>query len=203
MPTELRTPSLGGACLTSTPRRVDVVERRLLGALHRVGVGAGHDLRRLALVHVGFREFQLPSFVTLPSSTLARRFMPSEPMIRRRSATGLKSTVAMAPARQHGVELGLHGGLAGCRVDRRHRAVGGEAVEHAVGRAHVDAEEPPVRPETFIVLSTFLRRDVDDGDRVVAHKGGHGLRLGGACQQVIDPTRAAAKDVSFMAVLSG
>ena len=39
-----------------------------------------------------------PSFVTLPSSTLARRLVPSEPMMRRRSATGLKSTVAAVPA---------------------------------------------------------------------------------------------------------
>jgi len=37
-----------------------------------------------------------PSFVTLPSSTLMRRFEPSEPMTRRRSATGLKSTVMVA-----------------------------------------------------------------------------------------------------------
>ena len=43
-------------------------------------------------------NFSAPSFVTLPSSTLARRFVPSDPMMRRRSATGLKSTVAEVPA---------------------------------------------------------------------------------------------------------
>ena len=37
-------------------RGVDVVERGLLGALERVGVGAGDDLRLLALVHVGVGE---------------------------------------------------------------------------------------------------------------------------------------------------
>ena len=37
-------------------RGVDVVERGFLGALERVGVGAGDDVRLLALVHVGVGE---------------------------------------------------------------------------------------------------------------------------------------------------
>jgi hypothetical protein len=40
----------------------------------------------------------LPSFVTLPVSTSQRRLVPSEPMTRSLSATGLKSTVAVTPA---------------------------------------------------------------------------------------------------------
>ena len=39
-----------------------------------------------------------PSTVTLPSSTLTRRLVPSLLMMRRRSATGLKSTVAQVLA---------------------------------------------------------------------------------------------------------
>ena len=42
-------------------------------------------------------NFSAPSIVTLPSSTLTRRLVPSLPMTRSRSATGLKSTVANVP----------------------------------------------------------------------------------------------------------
>ena len=38
-------------------------------------------------------NLRLPSFVTAPSSTLMRRLVPSAPITRSRSATGLKSTV--------------------------------------------------------------------------------------------------------------
>ena len=62
-------------------------------------------------------------------------------MTRSRSATGLKSTVASDALGQHGVELRLHRSPCRSMVDGDDAAVGGHAIELAVGRAHVDAEQ--------------------------------------------------------------
>src|SRR6516162_7593506 len=72
-------------------RGIDIVKRCRLCALPRIGVGAGHDLRGPSWYLCE------PSTVALPSSTLTRRLVPSEPITRSRSATGLKSTVAPTP----------------------------------------------------------------------------------------------------------
>src|SRR5262249_19278365 len=78
-------------------RGVDIVKRRPLGALPRIGVGAGHTFGVLPALGSPSLYLCEPSTVALPSATLTRRLVPSEPITRSRSATGLKSTLAPTP----------------------------------------------------------------------------------------------------------
>src|SRR5262245_36958128 len=102
--------------------------------------------------------------VALPSSTLTRRLVPSAPITRSRSATGLKSTVAPTPG------LSVSDILLfivawpdlGSMVDG---VVAGNAVKHAVGRPHVDAEKG-ARAFDVGFRRHFAGRRVDENDRL-------------------------------------
>ena len=72
---------------------LDVVHRSLFGRTDRVGVGGRNDVgSRMSALSSASSKFRPPSTIVSPVSTLMRRLVPSLPMKRRRSATGLKST---------------------------------------------------------------------------------------------------------------
>jgi hypothetical protein len=78
-----------------------------------------------------------------------------------------------------GLELGLARRLRGDRIDGHHGPVGDEAVEEAIRRADVDAEQLARQARDLGRLRHFLRIGVDDGEGVVADQGRDGLCLRG------------------------
>src|SRR5207244_12919308 len=80
-----------------------------------------------------------PSLVTLPSSTFARRFIPSAPITRGRSATGLKSTVAATPLASMASSFDFIVALPVHR-DGHNGAIVDQPIEQTVGRTHLHAD---------------------------------------------------------------
>ena len=110
-------------------RGVDVVERGFLGALHRVGVGAGDDVRLLALVHVGVGELVRAvlrdlAVVDVDAEVGAVVAHHAQPVGHRVEVDGRQVVGQLVVGL---VQLRLHGRLAGLHVDRVDAAVGADA----------------------------------------------------------------------------
>jgi len=120
---------------------IDVVERRRLGALPRIGVGAGHDFGRLAgigvavLVLVRAVDHRFP-VIDIDAQAGAVRSHHAQPIGHRVEIDG--GADAGLERLRH---LALHRGLAGFGIDGDDRSIAGNAVEHPVGRPYVDADE--------------------------------------------------------------
>src|ERR1041384_1759406 len=112
-----------------------------------------------------------PSVVTLPSSTLTPRLVPSLLLSRTRPARGGGARVESdrRPALRVDVllELRLHGRLAARKIDRVDAAVGAHRVEHVVRRADVEAQHLAGNPRDLPGLDHGLLAGVDDRDGVV------------------------------------
>src|SRR5205823_1903787 len=106
-----------------------------------------------------------PSLVTLPSSTFARRFIPSAPITRGRSATGLKSTVAATPLASMASSFDFIVALPVHR-DGHNGAIVDQSIEHAVGRTYVDADQRTGNAGDLDGPGHLLLRGIDHGNRI-------------------------------------
>src|SRR5262249_7590288 len=145
--------------------RIYIVERRRLGALPRIGVGAGYDLRGLAGVGVAVLVFvravdgRLPVVDVDPQASAVGAHHP-QPVGHWIEVDG--SADAGLERLRH---LALHRGLAGVGIDGDDRAVAGDAIKHAVGRPHVDADEWAGAFDIDL-RRHFAHRRVDGHDRL-------------------------------------
>ena len=138
------TPSFGGACRFSVrDSDVDGEQHGLLRAGHRCW--CRRRRRRAASSRPAACRRRISAcrpWSTSPVSTLTRRFMPPMPITRSRSATGLKSTMARPPLSKRSFSWLTCVARPVIGVDRHDLPGIGQAVQLAVGRAHVDAEQP-------------------------------------------------------------
>ncbi len=175
-------------------RGVDVVERRLLGLAEGVRVGGRYDRGLLAFVHVALLEGEadvLGHLAALDVDAQVGAVGAHEAQL-----VGHRIEIDDRPRRLAGqllVELGHLARLARRRVDGDDGAIYGDAVEHLVGRPHVDAEQASGAAHRR-GLQHLAGVEINRHERIVPHQGdgAGGLGLtgrerdgagGGGCEQ--------------------